>query len=314
SSHEPTSEPITTASSPHPQETQIPQTTSFMPHDSPFLGGYTPGSVRGSMQLKELTNLCTKLVARVTSLETKLKKTKEVHDEEEELVSEDSSKQGMMEETGYAYVEEENARVEYDFDLTEQQVTQVEEQNSDEELAKKVQEEEQTKELEQQEQERANLEATLNLQKQKNQERKATDDIDWSKIVDQAQERQSGSIIRYHYFKRKPVTIAQARKNMMIYLKNMANYKMKYFKGMSYDHIRPIFEEEYRKIQTLFKKDSEVSKSEKKRVAEEALLHQEKSTEEPKELSEEDLKKMLEMVLVEDFRVEAPQTKYLIID
>ncbi|GJZ49420.1 hypothetical protein Tco_0603610, partial [Tanacetum coccineum] len=73
--------------------------------------------------------------------------------------------------------------------------------------------------------------------------------------------------------------------------------------------------------------DSEVSKSEKKRVAEEALLqesfkklrtaqalgsepfHQEKSTEEPKELSEEDIKKMLEIVPVEEFRVEALQTK-----
>ncbi|GKA36034.1 hypothetical protein Tco_0722525 [Tanacetum coccineum] len=134
-------------------------------------------------------------------------------------------------------------------------------------------------------------------------------------------------MIRYHSLKKKPVTIAQARKNMMVYLKNMANYKMKYFKGMSYDQIRPIFEEEYKKVQILFKKDYEVSKSEKKRVAEEALLqesfkklrtaqasgselfHQEISTEEPKELSEEDLKKMLEIVLVEEFRVEALQTK-----
>ncbi|GJZ64923.1 hypothetical protein Tco_0621619 [Tanacetum coccineum] len=192
---------------------------------------------------------------------------------------------------------------------------------TNEELAKKVQEEEQTKVLEQQEQERANLEAALNLQKQFDQERKAADDINWSKTIEKAQERQSGSIIRYHSFKKKPVTVAQARKNMMIYLKNMANYKMKYFKGMSYNQIRPIFEEEYRKVQTLFKKDSEDSKSEKKRVAEEALLqesfkklrtakasgsepfHQEKSTEEPKELSEEDLKKMLEIVPIEDLGV-----------
>ncbi|GKC58132.1 hypothetical protein Tco_1085730 [Tanacetum coccineum] len=94
-------------------------------------------------------------VARVTSLETELKKTKEVHgkaltklikkvkrledklkstnerkkakivisDEEEELVLEDSSKQGRMEEIEYEDVEEENAGVECDFDLTEQQVT-----------------------------------------------------------------------------------------------------------------------------------------------------------------------------------------------
>ncbi|GKD36850.1 hypothetical protein Tco_1257057 [Tanacetum coccineum] len=127
-----------------------------MPHDLPLSGGYTPGSVEGTMQLKEITNLCTKLVAKVTSLETELKKTKEVHgkaltklvkkmikgwkissslptkgkrkkivilDEEDELVLEDSSKQGRIEETEYADVEEENAGVEYDFDMTKQQVT-----------------------------------------------------------------------------------------------------------------------------------------------------------------------------------------------
>ncbi|GKE52085.1 hypothetical protein Tco_1487241, partial [Tanacetum coccineum] len=46
-----------------------------------------------------------------------------ISDEEEKLVLEDSSKQGRMEEIEYADVEEENAGVEYDFDLTEQQVT-----------------------------------------------------------------------------------------------------------------------------------------------------------------------------------------------
>nr|GEY04814.1 xylulose kinase-1 [Tanacetum cinerariifolium] len=37
-------------------------------------------------------------------------------------------------------------------------------------------------------------------------------------------------------------TEAQARKNMMVYLKNVAGFKMDYFKGMSYDDIRLIFE------------------------------------------------------------------------
>nr|GEV86258.1 hypothetical protein [Tanacetum cinerariifolium] len=35
---------------------------------------------------------------------------------------------------------------------------------------------------------------------------------------------------------------AQARKNMMIYMRNMVEFKMDYFKGMSYDDIRLIFE------------------------------------------------------------------------
>nr|GFD23184.1 hypothetical protein [Tanacetum cinerariifolium] len=34
-----------------------------------------------------------------------------------------------------------------------------------------------------------------------------------------------------------------ARKNMMIYLKNVAGFKMDNIKGMYYDDIRPVFEE-----------------------------------------------------------------------
>ncbi|GJS42970.1 hypothetical protein Tco_0568013 [Tanacetum coccineum] len=50
------------------------------------------------------------------------------------------------------------------------------------------------------------------------------------------------SVIRYHTQKKKPKTVAQARKNMIKYLKNQGNYKISDFKGMSYDEIRPIFE------------------------------------------------------------------------
>ncbi|GKF32838.1 hypothetical protein Tco_0102636, partial [Tanacetum coccineum] len=70
-------------------------------------------------------------------------------------------------------------------------------------------------------------------------ERKKADDIDWSKIVEQAQKRQSGSMIS---------------------------------------------------------------------------LSQEQSTEEPKELSEEDLKEILEIVPVEETKAEALQVKYPIVD
>nr|GEX14757.1 copia protein [Tanacetum cinerariifolium] len=40
-------------------------------------------------------------------------------------------------------------------------------------------------------------------------------------------------------------TEAQARKNMMIYLKNVAGFKMEYFKGMTYDDIHPIFKKHF---------------------------------------------------------------------
>ncbi|GJR48817.1 hypothetical protein Tco_1316920 [Tanacetum coccineum] len=346
-----------------------------MPHDSPLQGGYTPGSVEGNQKLNELTNLCTKLINRVTGLENDLKRTKQVYgkaitkllkkvkhledklksttarrkakmvlsDEDEDLQvtltkaphvevqSQETFKAELsvlsaakiLAEASNEMVKTYNRRrrstdslkvstAEGLFSTTE------EFQGSDEKLAKKVQEEEQAKALEQQEQERINLEAALELQKHLDQ-REETDNIDRNTIVEQVKERQSGSMIRYQTLKKKPVLVAQARRNMMIYLKNVTGYKMGYFKGLSYDQIRPIFEKEYNRVQTLFKKDTEVEKTKKKRALEEILLQesfkklrtaqassfkpiQEQPTGEPKELSEEELKKMMEIVPVEEIK------------
>nr|GEZ02865.1 retrovirus-related Pol polyprotein from transposon TNT 1-94 [Tanacetum cinerariifolium] len=84
------------------------------------------------------------------------------------------------------------------------------------------------------------------------------DNIDWNKVIKQVQSRQSDAVRKYQALKRKPVSVAQARKNMMIYLKNMAGYKMEFFKGISYKEIKHIFEEEYNKVQTLFKEGQEI--------------------------------------------------------
>ncbi|GKB39862.1 hypothetical protein Tco_0884804 [Tanacetum coccineum] len=50
-----------------------------MPHDLPLSGGHTPGSDEGSKKLNELTELCTKLSDKVTSLEDDLKQTKNIY-------------------------------------------------------------------------------------------------------------------------------------------------------------------------------------------------------------------------------------------
>nr|GEU97492.1 ribonuclease H-like domain-containing protein [Tanacetum cinerariifolium] len=57
---------------------------------------------------------------------------------------------------------------------------------------------------------------------------KLNKDIDWDEAIDH--------------------TEAQARKNMMMYLKNVAGFKMDYFKGMSCDDIRPILEAKFNLI------------------------------------------------------------------
>nr|GEX32668.1 uncharacterized mitochondrial protein AtMg00810-like [Tanacetum cinerariifolium] len=100
------------------------------------------------------------------------------------------------------------------------------------------------------------------------------ENIDWNVFVEQVQERHLDNIKKYQSLKKKPVSIAQARKNMIIYLKNMARYKMKHFIGMTYDKVRPIFKREYKKVQTLFKPDKDVEEPKKKRVADETLLQE----------------------------------------
>nr|GEW26853.1 hypothetical protein [Tanacetum cinerariifolium] len=47
-------------------------------------------------------------------------------------------------------------------------------------------------------------------------------------------ERLNDAVMKYQALKRKPLTKAQERKNMIIYLKNMDGFKMNYFKGMTY--------------------------------------------------------------------------------
>nr|GEV79799.1 hypothetical protein [Tanacetum cinerariifolium] len=72
-------------------------------------------------------------------------------------------------------------------------------------------------------------------------------DINWNAVIEQVKrsERLNDAVMKYQVLKRKPLTKAQARKNMIIYLKNMASYKMNYFKGMTYSEIRPLFEKHY---------------------------------------------------------------------
>nr|GEV29104.1 Gag-Pol polyprotein [Tanacetum cinerariifolium] len=60
-------------------------------------------------------------------------------------------------------------------------------------------------------------------------------------------------------------TEAQAKKNMMIYLKNVAGFKMDYFKGMYYDDIRPIFEVKFNKnMAFLLKTKEQIEKEQSK--------------------------------------------------
>nr|GEY51011.1 hypothetical protein [Tanacetum cinerariifolium] len=71
--------------------------------------------------------------------------------------------------------------------------------------------------------------------------------IDWDEVIDHVQRKQKedNSVKRYQALKRKLQTEAQSTKNIMIYLRNVVALKMDYFKGMTYDDIRPFFKKHF---------------------------------------------------------------------
>nr|GEV88765.1 RNA-directed DNA polymerase, eukaryota, reverse transcriptase zinc-binding domain protein [Tanacetum cinerariifolium] len=70
--------------------------------------------------------------------------------------------------------------------------------------------------------------------KSKDKEAELNRTIDWDKVINHVQRKQKED---------KSVKIYQILK--IIYLKNVAGFKMDYFKGMSYDDIRPVFEKHF---------------------------------------------------------------------
>nr|GEW00709.1 hypothetical protein [Tanacetum cinerariifolium] len=92
--------------------------------------------------------------------------------------------------------------------------------------------------------------------------------INWNEVIKQfkRKEKQDNIVMRYQALKRKPHTEAQARKNMMVYLKNMAGFKMDFFKGMTYDGIRPIFEKHFNFIVAFLEKGEKKLEEEESKV------------------------------------------------
>ncbi|GJS58267.1 hypothetical protein Tco_0653051 [Tanacetum coccineum] len=64
-------------------------------------------------------------------------------------------------------------------------------------------------------------------------------------------------MLRYHTLQNRPYSVAEVRKNMVMYLKNQAGYKQSYFKEMKYEEIKPIFEKVWDQTHTFVPMDSE---------------------------------------------------------
>nr|GEX02818.1 hypothetical protein [Tanacetum cinerariifolium] len=128
-----------------------------------------------------------------------------------------------------------------------------------------------------------NLEAELNK------------NINWDDVIEHVKrkEKEDNAVLRYQALKRKPQTEAQARKNIMVYLKIMVGFKMDFFKGMSYDDIRPIFEKYFNSYVAFLEKSE-------KELEEEASRALKKKTKSSKEKAAK--KQNFGVDAVEDFK------------
>nr|GEU57554.1 hypothetical protein [Tanacetum cinerariifolium] len=128
--------------------------------------------------------------------------------------------------------------------------------------------------------------------------------INWDDVVEQVQEKgkQDNAVFRYQALKRKPQTEAQAKKNIMVYLKNMVGFKMDYFKGMSYDAIRPIFKKYFNSNVAFLEKSKEQLEEEESRALKRTIESSEEKAAKKQKLDEEveELKKHLQIVPNDD--------------
>nr|GEU97279.1 ribonuclease H-like domain-containing protein [Tanacetum cinerariifolium] len=129
-------------------------------------------------------------------------------------------------------------------------------------------------------------------------------DIDWDVAIDHVKQKAKEDLFvqRYHVMKKRPQTEAQARRNMIMYLKNVAAFRLDYFKGMSYGDICLIFEAKFNTNNKFLLKSKEEIKEEENRALGSINETLAQKATKRRRLNEEvkELKQHLEIVLDED--------------
>nr|GEX77317.1 hypothetical protein [Tanacetum cinerariifolium] len=135
-------------------------------------------------------------------------------------------------------------------------------------------------------------------------------DIDWNKDIDynaaidhvKQKAKEDPFVRRYQVMKKRPQTEAQAQKNMVMYLKNVAGFRLDYFKRMSYDDIRLIFEAMFNSNIEFILKIKEQLEEEENRAIQSINETSAQKAAKRRKLNEnvEDLKQHLEIVPDED--------------
>ncbi|GJY75768.1 retrovirus-related pol polyprotein from transposon TNT 1-94 [Tanacetum coccineum] len=207
---------------------------------------------------KTYSSAFTKLILRVKKLEARVKirkarkRAKVVLSEDDEDVEDDSSKQGRKLSDAEIKKSSEKGSAEKKGDMKRKRT------RKDKGKAIMTESEPKKKSKKEIEQERLSFAEAIRLEEQMNEEQRAQiardeeiarqwDEEERQRAMSEAKASKKidwndPSVIRYHALKMKPKIVAQARRNMVKYLKNQGNYKISDFKGMSYNEIRPIFE------------------------------------------------------------------------
>nr|GEU87092.1 hypothetical protein [Tanacetum cinerariifolium] len=117
-------------------------------------------------------------------------------------------------------------------------------------------------------------------------------DINWNAVIEQVErsERLTGAVIKYQALKRKPLTEAQARRNMIVYLKNMVGQSLK---ERSKARKNVEVESSKREGESLEQEIAKKQKMEQKKIAKKQKMEQET----------EELKKYLQIVPNDDHDV-----------
>nr|GEZ34277.1 hypothetical protein [Tanacetum cinerariifolium] len=256
-----------------------------MAYDSPLPRVQSLRSINGSLTLNELVVLCTKLSKRVEDLQSDLQQTKQTYgaaytklilrvkkleqkvktsqhrkrtrvvisNDKEDL--EDPSKQGrkiaeINENPSISLVQDEGTlRIQKDSEIQgglKKSKKQLEQERVRYEEAIRFQEK-----ILKEERQRIARDAKIAKQLQEAiADAALAHDIDWN----------DHAILRYHALQNRSFSKAKVRKNMCTYLKNQEGYKQSYFKGMSYEDIRPIFERVWDQIHAFVPIDFEIEK------------------------------------------------------
>ncbi|GKB43487.1 hypothetical protein Tco_0888429, partial [Tanacetum coccineum] len=232
------------------------------PHDSPLHVVHSHGSDGGSLQLIELTNLVTKLSERIGVLEDDLKKTKQTYSA---AVTKLILRVKKLEAKVKAGTTRKGARVQEKASTETEPIIQevtptevIQDQGSSEKGNSEVSTAGATKGTASEvpvvstaEENISTAGRTVTYRRRSEEERTRKDKgkaIMTELAINKWNEEQKAQIARDEEIARQwdeeegKSYVAQARRNMVKYLKNQGNYKISDFKGMSYNEIRPIFE------------------------------------------------------------------------